>query len=99
MRLRSVAAGCGLACLLTTVGWTQNRPATVLDGVYTEAQAQAGAAQYEAICAACHDGDEPEANAPKGTEFIERWRDAPLSFLYNFIRTGDRKSTRLNSSH
>ena len=88
MRLRSVAAGCGLACLLTTVGWTQNRPATVLDGVYTEAQAQAGAAQYEAICAACHEGDEPEANAPKGTEFIERWRDAPVSFLYNFIRTG-----------
>ena len=87
MRLRLVAAASGLACLLTVGGRTQTRPATVLDGVYTEAQGQAGAAQYEAICAACHEGDEPEANAPKGTEFVERWRDAPLSFLYDFIRT------------
>jgi hypothetical protein len=57
----------------------------VLDGVYTEKQAEAGHEQYEAICAGCHDGDEPEAPAPKGPEFIEKWREAPVSFLYNFI--------------
>jgi hypothetical protein len=59
----------------------------VLDGVYTEEQALAGEQQYETICAACHEGDEPEANPPKGSEFIERWREAPVSFLYNFIRS------------
>jgi mono/diheme cytochrome c family protein len=66
--------------------WAQSKPVTVLDGVYTEQQAAAGHDKYEAICAACHEGDEPEASPPKGSEFIERWRDAPLSFLHNFIR-------------
>ncbi len=76
-----------LILALGFAAWSQSRPATVLDGVYTEQQAEAGREHYEAICATCHDGDEPEAPAPKGPEFIERWRDAPLSFLYNFIHT------------
>lgn len=67
--------------------YSQTKQATVLDGVYTEQQAARGEEQYEAICATCHEGDEPEANPPKGSEFIERWREAPVSFLYNFIHT------------
>lgn len=67
--------------------YSQTKQITVLDGVYTEQQAQRGEEQYEAICAACHEGDEPEANPPKGSEFIERWREAPVSFLYKFIHT------------
>jgi mono/diheme cytochrome c family protein len=89
------------ACLAATfavgfLGYAQTKQATVLDGVYTEQQAQAGEEQYEAICAACHDGDEPEAPPPKGPAFIERWREAPVSFLYNFIHTnmpGDKPGT------
>jgi mono/diheme cytochrome c family protein len=68
-------------------GSAQPKQATVLDGAYTEAQAESGAAAYEAVCAGCHEGDEPEANPPKGSEFIERWREAPLGFLYQFIST------------
>ncbi len=79
----SLAAGLAIAFL----GLAQTKPATVLDGVYSEAQAQRGAEQYQAICAACHEGDEPEAAPPKGSEFIERWREAPVGFLYHFIRT------------
>lgn len=78
---------CGLLLTLAIAAWTQTKQATVLDGVYTEQQARAGEEQYEAICAACHEGDEPEATPPKGSEFIERWREAPVSFLYSFIHT------------
>jgi mono/diheme cytochrome c family protein len=80
----TVTLGVGLALVLTA--WAQSRPLTVLDGVYSDRQALAGHEQYEAICAACHEGDEPEALPPKGSDFIERWREAPLSFLYDFIR-------------
>ena len=82
--------------VLAASAWAQSKPATVLDGVYTEQQAAAGHEKYEAICAACHEGDEPEASPPKGSEFIERWRDAPLSFLHNFIHAnmpGDHPGT------
>src|SRR5262249_55567899 len=90
------AIGCGLVLAFGLIGWTQTKPTTVRDGVYTEQQAQAGQEQYEAVCAACHEGAEPEANPPKGSEFIERWREAPLSFLYDFIHTkmpGDKPGT------
>ena len=78
------------ACLVASLavgvlGYSQAKQATVLDGVFTEAQALKGQGRYEAICAACHEGDEPEATPPKGSEFIERWREAPVSFLYGFI--------------
>ena len=74
----------------------QAKQATVLDGVYTEQQALDGEARYENICAPCHEGAEPEANPPKGSEFIEKWREAPVGFLYNFVRTsmpGDKPGT------
>jgi mono/diheme cytochrome c family protein len=76
-----------LTLALGFAAWSQSKPVTVLDGVYTEQQAEAGHEQYEAICAACHDGDEPEAPPPRGPEFLEKWREAPLSFLYNFVHT------------
>lgn len=94
--------GSVLAVALAFLGRAQTKPATVLDGVYTEQQAHAGEEQYEAICAACHEGDEPEATPPKGSEFIERWREAPLSFLYNFIHTsmpGDKPGTLTDENY
>jgi S-disulfanyl-L-cysteine oxidoreductase SoxD len=60
---------------------------TVLDGVYSNTQAQRGAKHYNTICADCHEGGEPDADPLFGDEFIERWREAPLDFLYGFIST------------
>jgi mono/diheme cytochrome c family protein len=97
MKLHPLSA----SLLLTLSGALQasaqpKQQVTVLDGVFTEAQAARGQERYEAICASCHEGAEPEANPPKGSEFIERWREAPVSFLYNFIRAsmpGDKPGT------
>ena len=60
---------------------------TVLDGVYSDAQAQRGARTYNNICADCHEGGEPDAAPLFDADFIDRWRDAPLDFLYGFIST------------
>lgn len=80
----------------------QNPTVTVLEKVYTEAQAERGAALYEAKCAGCHEGDEPDAPPPTGAVFIERWREAPLGFLFNFVRTnmpGDEPGTLPESDY
>jgi hypothetical protein len=58
---------------------------TVLDGVYSNAQAQRGARTYANICSHCHEGGEPDADPLFGPEFIDRWREAPLSFLHGFF--------------
>jgi S-disulfanyl-L-cysteine oxidoreductase SoxD len=60
---------------------------TVLDGVYSNTQAQRGARHYSDICAHCHEGGEPDADPLFGADFIDRWRDAPLDFLYGFMST------------
>ena len=60
---------------------------TVLDGVYTSQQAQRGARTYRNICSHCHEGGEPDADPLIGPEFVDRWREAPLSFLHDFIST------------
>jgi mono/diheme cytochrome c family protein len=86
MKLQSLGAGVVLGLVGAIVAAAQGKPATVLDGVFTSQQVQRGAQQYEAVCAACHEGDEPEANPPKGAGFIDRWREAPVGFLYNFLR-------------
>jgi mono/diheme cytochrome c family protein len=87
MKIHPLGGGIVAALAVGFLGYSQTKRPTVLDGVYTEQQAQRGEEHYQAICAACHEGAEPEANPPKGSEFIERWRDAPVSFLYNFIHT------------
>jgi len=87
---------------LGLAGYSQTKPVTVLDGVFTEQQALRGQETYEAICAACHEGDEPEAVPPKGSEFIERWREAPVSFLYGFIHAnmpGDKPGTLSDANY
>lgn len=71
-----------LAC--TASALAQTVPATVLDGVYTSVQAQRGGRTYSRICAECHEGGEPDADPLFGPEFIDRWREAPLEFLYGF---------------
>ena len=61
---------------------------TVLDGVYSDAQATRGQAAYTAHCSVCH-GDALEGvSAPQltGNRFLERWREDTLDTIYNFIR-------------
>lgn len=61
---------------------------TVLDGVFSEAQATRGQAAYTAHCSVCH-GDALEGiSAPplKDAHFLERWREDRLDTIYNFIR-------------
>ena len=62
---------------------------TVLDGVYTEAQAERGMASYDAKCAGCHkptlDGG-PEALPLRGEHFLETWRDDFLEPLFDHMR-------------
>jgi mono/diheme cytochrome c family protein len=63
---------------------------TVLDGVYTDAQAQRGQGVYEANCASCHKENlegNPEAPALKGPTFMEVWRDDALDGLYQHMKT------------
>jgi mono/diheme cytochrome c family protein len=61
---------------------------TVLDGVYSEAQAGRGQAAYTAVCAACHGNALEGVSAPEltGNRFVERWREGTLDGIYNFLR-------------
>jgi mono/diheme cytochrome c family protein len=64
------------------------RQKTVLDGVYSIAQAELGHSLYTAHCSACHGNALEGVSAPPltGNRFIERWREGVLGPLYDFIR-------------
>lgn len=81
--MRQLLLMCSLFVAATSA-LAQTSPSTVLDGVYTAAQAQRGGRTYSRICAECHEGGEPDADPLFGPEFIDRWREAPLGFLYGF---------------
>ena len=63
---------------------------TVLDGVYTEAQAARGQMAYQINCSMCHreslDGG-AEALPLRGEHFLESWRDDSLAPLFDHMRT------------
>jgi len=66
---------------------TQTKPGrTVLDGVYTPAQAARGEAAYTKTCAECHDLSF-DGTPVEGSGFIDNWREFPLDVLYIFIST------------
>ncbi len=74
-----VAAACS--------GFAQTKSSrTVLDGVYTEAQAKRGEAEYSANCAKCHDGADVDGPPLTGDPFIDRWREDSLASLFSFIK-------------
>lgn len=84
-RLAMLAAG---LCLTAAVGgsaWAQTS-ASVLDGVYTDAQAMRGQDQYAQNCAACHGSGltgAGEAPALKGASFISNWAGLTLGDLFD----------------
>ncbi|MGA2715558.1 MAG: cytochrome c [Bryobacteraceae bacterium] len=61
---------------------------TILDGVYSDAQAARGKASYKAVCSGCHGNALEGISAPEltGDHFLERWREDALDSFYNFIR-------------
>jgi mono/diheme cytochrome c family protein len=62
-------------------------PVTVLDGVYTHAQAGRGEAVYATRCSGCHEGQDADGPELAGKAFLDRWREDTLEPLFTFIRT------------
>jgi len=60
---------------------------TVLDGVYTEAQAIRGDEQFAEHCAKCHEGTCTDGPPLFGPQFLDRWREDTLDNLFTNIRT------------
>ena len=62
---------------------------TVLDGVFTAAQAERGKAAYLTHCSSCHTEDLSGLSGPalKGEQFLENWREDTLKTLFAFIQT------------
>jgi mono/diheme cytochrome c family protein len=63
--------------------------ATILDGVFTAAQAERGREAYELHCTSCHYGDLRGSNGPalKGAPFIDNWREDSAKALFTYVRT------------
>lgn len=72
---------------LIAIGATAPAPVSTLKGIYSDAQAEAGAQLYAARCASCHgkmlEGTY-ETPALQG-RFIANWSKAPLSDLYDYL--------------
>src|SRR5712691_13113095 len=75
-------------CVPAGQAQSEAREKTVLDGVYSDAQAKRGQAFYTTHCSACHGNALEGVSAPPltGNRFIERWREGMLDPLYDFIR-------------
>jgi quinoprotein glucose dehydrogenase len=73
--------------ICVTGAWAQTPRKTVLDGVYTAAQAERGAALYQSNCAKCHEGADVDGPPLTGDPFIDRWREDSLSSLFEFIKS------------
>ena len=80
-----------LSGAVTVAARQSDAPArTVLDGVYTNAQAGRGAAAYTEHCSRCHRDDlrgNPEALGLTGTRFVEAWREDTLFSLFDHMAT------------
>jgi quinoprotein glucose dehydrogenase len=62
---------------------------TVLDGVYTEDQADRGKAAVETHCASCHQNDLAGGEGPAlmGERFLSHYQDGDVGALFNRIKT------------
>src|SRR5437867_2410556 len=91
LMLRKAAVSCFIflvLCKPAVQAQSQAPGKTVLDGVFSEAQAKRGQAAYAVHCNVCH-GDALEGvSAPEltGNHFIEHWREDMLDTIYNFIK-------------
>lgn len=70
--------------------WAQGTAKTVADGVYTDAQANRGAAVYDASCAGCHRedlGGGPNGPSLRGERFARVFVDQDLKTLFTKVAT------------
>jgi cytochrome c5 len=88
-----IAATVGSAVILTIASGAaqghvnaQGTPKTVLDGVFSVAQAERGARVFGAECAACHEGADVDGPSLTGAQFLDRWREDTLDQLFGFIK-------------
>jgi S-disulfanyl-L-cysteine oxidoreductase SoxD len=76
---------------LATVAAAQEEahPNTVLEGVFTAAQAERGKEAYALHCSSCHRNDLQGGAGPalQGLQFIDNWREDSLQSLFTFIQT------------
>ena len=80
MLLRLVFFGlCGIA--------SAQASRTVLDGVYSGAQAARGQALFKEKCARCHEGADVDGPPLNGAPFLDRWREDTLAGLFDFLQT------------
>jgi mono/diheme cytochrome c family protein len=75
-------------CPLPARAQQANARKTVLEGVYTQAQATRGRAEFEMSCAACHEGAAFDGPVLEGGGFINGWREDTLESLFSYIKTG-----------
>ena len=75
-------------CIRAVDAQPQPQGKTVLDGVYSDAQATRGKASYKGVCSLCHGNALEGVSAPAltGDHFLERWREDTLDSFYNFIK-------------
>jgi mono/diheme cytochrome c family protein len=76
-----IVSAAGLATALAQA------PTTVLDGVYTSAQAARGEAAYSMYCSGCHDAQDADGPQLIGKVFLDRWREDKVEPLFTFIKT------------
>ena len=76
-----------LGAWLAAVAGAQQATITVADGVYTEAQANRGAAAYEVACAGCHRADLSGNSGPalKEERFARVYAGKDLKTLYSKV--------------
>jgi mono/diheme cytochrome c family protein len=79
----------GALALAEAATRTQELPATVADGVYTDAQAARGAAVYDAACAGCHRADLGGGSGPalRDERFARQFAGKDLKTLYTKTAT------------
>ena len=84
MNRLAAAAAVGMFLVIASAAAQQK---TVLDGVYTTAQADRGAAVYDVQCAGCHDGADVDGPPLTGSPFVDRWREDTVASLFDFVKT------------
>lgn len=74
--------------LLSVSSVLAQQPATVNQGVYTQAQASRGQAVYKDRCASCHGDALQGRNGPPlaGDDFLSDWNGQPVSELFSKIK-------------
>ncbi len=89
MRMLTAAALLWLTATPVVAQGPASPPRTVADGIYTDAQADRGAASYDVACARCHRSDLGGADGPalRDERFNRMFAGKPLHGLYERVST------------